>query len=394
MAVSGSEGAVEGSASVVALNLSVASGPSCTVIAASDGSFGADDSCVITGSAGNSIQITQTNADGESTSTTVTAASGTLALSGDVVAVSVLPGTDRGFTATTDGTDSSLSVFNLSTLAQTGTFSLTSFVVQDFDLDQGSGETVLVDASNGVFSLMDTSGSITGSVSVSSPRMVSASAGNSFALVAHETASTSVSLIDYSAGVSPSVGDTLVVTHPTSALASHESSFALSLDETSGGEIRAAILSEFDNGDTVFSIVVAEGPSTNTLTLSSQVNLGSGEWGGVELFNSATEALVTDRTNGSVIRLSGSDFSTQTAITVGERPTRIAINESTNEAFVANKNDNSISLISLDTNTVTDTMVTSDGVGLRPTDLALDTNPFVVIVGNELNDSVSLLSIP
>src|SRR3989344_2419140 len=89
---------------VLSLNLSVASGPSCTVIAASDGSFGADDSCVITGSAGNSIQITQTNADGESTSTTVTAASGTLALSGDVVAVSVLPGTDRGFTATTDGT--------------------------------------------------------------------------------------------------------------------------------------------------------------------------------------------------------------------------------------------------------------------------------------------------
>lgn len=393
LAVSGSEGSVEGSSSVVALNLSVASGSSCSVTSAADGSFGADNSCVIDGSAGDSIQVTQTNADGESTSTTVTAPSGTLALSGNVVAVSVLPASDRGFVATTDGTDSTLSVFNLSTLTQTGTFSLTSFAVQDFDLDQGSGETVLVDADNGVFSLMDTSGSITGSVSVTSPRMVSASAGNSFAVVVHETASVSVSLIDYS-GASPSVGDTLAITHPTSGSASHETTFALSLDETSGGEIRAAVLSQFDNGDTIFSVVIATAPPTNTLTLSSQVNLGSGEWGGVEFFSSATETLVTDRTNGRVVRLSGSDFSTQVTMTVGARPTRITINESTSEAFVANKNDNTVSLINLSTNTVTDTMNTSDGVGLRPTDLALDSSPFVVIVGNELNDSVSLLSIP
>ena len=111
---------------------------------------------------------------------------------------------------------------------------------------------------------------------------------------------------------------------------------------------------------------------TTNVTFSAQVSassLGAAiNAGGIALFNSATEALVTDRDNNQVIRV---NLSTDelTRISVGDNPRGVAVNTVDNRAYVVNGDDRTVSIIDLSDNSVT---VGSLALGLDPVDIGIN----------------------
>ena len=103
----------------------------------------------------------------------------------------------------------------------------------------------------------------------------------------------------------------------------------------------------------------------------------------------ANLAVVANRNNNTVSIIDLSSNSTRSTVTVGTTPTSVAINPRTHEAVVTNFGSDDISVIDLDTAEVIATIP----VGNSPRDVAIDTDNNVAIVVNLNDGSVSLIDL-
>jgi len=400
--VYGSAGAVDALASVTVTNIttdpsakelnSVLAVTTSTVTANSTGAF----STVVEGDFGASIQIEQSSGGQTSESTTFTVQQGTLPLSNAPVGVSVLEDNNQAIVGFTDGTDSFLAVYDLGSALQS-TFTISNFLMTAFDMDESSSGGYAIDNSNGALAVVDSDGSLKGgsTLSVTDPKAVVADGQGNFGIVSHGGSSNSLTLID-NTGSSPSIASTLLISHPTNPDASHVETFALSMDQGVGDVPRIVALSLFSTGDTIFSFIEATNPPTSSLSVSSQVNLGTDTFGNVVLYDSARDALVSNRSQDQVVTLGGTDFATQSTINVGDDPRGIAVNEdeAVEEGFVVNAGDNTVTRFDLgDFDEIISTFTTTDGVGLGPIAIAIDESAFVLIIANQLSLSLSFIDV-
>lgn len=395
--VRGAAGAVEANASVTVTagaggsNLvkdlaRQSSDDSVTVSAGSDGSFSTE----IDASIGSKITITQSEDEETSDETEFDVLDGIPAFDQIPVGTSVIRSSDVAIVSYTDGTDSFFDLYDLTTLDFAVTITVEDFVVSDINTDEISGDSYLVDAENDLVIVADDEANITDAIITdgSSPISVAAFHGEEFGVIGHEDSDTSLTLIDYTGAILTEEA-TLLISHPTDASASHEKSFALSADSNMTGT-KVAVLSEFDNGDTIFSLINADPLPAADLEVEAQVNLGTNTFSDVVLYNDAAEALVTDQSGDRVIHLSGAGFASQQTISVGDAPKGIDDAADQGFAFVANSGDNTLSVIDLDSMTVTATFDTSDGIGLTPVDVAVDDDPLTAIIANQTSLTVTL----
>lgn len=150
----------------------------------------------------------------------------------------------------------------------------------------------------------------------------------------------------------------------------------------------AALVSETEEGsffltthliDTVLPLFTQE--TAVTLT-------GLGLPGGLDFFSSASQALVTDRSNDSVLRvtIATGDIAT---IAVGDDPRGVAVERGDEKAFVVNSEDRTLSIIDL----TTDTVSSSENLGLDPTAVAVDPSGAIdtVVVLNAGDNTLTLV---
>lgn len=386
--ITGTPGAVEDNAEIEVNNRTT--GNSASTEAESDGSFEAE----IAASIGDSLEILQT-VDGETSnaSTQDVPANAPVVEETPVDAI-VLSNRDKGLVGTTDGANSFLYLFDLSTFEMVSILAtIENFNLTAIDYDNSSTAGYLIDYTNSQAAVLTAEGELKGGnvLSITKPLAVAVIGGETLALVGQESSGISLTVID-SSGSTPTTGLTALLPHPEGS-ANHRGTFALSFDETvSLGVVALAGLSKFSNNDTVLSYALYDVNAEN-LTLSFQVNLGIGEFSDVALFSDGEEALVTDPDNDTIIRFSGTEFGTRETISVGDHPTAVTVEEATGFAFAANVDANSITVVDLQDNSVFNTLTTDDGVGSGPIALSVDDDPLVLIIANEASRSISLIEL-
>lgn len=365
-----------------------AQGTVTTTVATGSGSFGAD----FTAGLGDSFEVTQT-ANGEtSLPTTVTVIDGRPFLGATPLGTVTSQPFNIGCALFVSGGDTDLGCFSLSTFVEAAV-TATGFVGSDLAIDDTTGDFYLIANTSDEAIVVDAFGFLKGGVlNLTAPASVAADEDLTFAVVAQDNAALSMTMID-NTGVSPVLDATLLITHPTNGAAAHLRTISIAADHTSLDASRFAVLSEFDNGDTIFSFLTATAPPIGSLVVSSQVNLGSAQFDSVTLFNSATEALVSDTTNNQVVHLEGVGFATQTVTSVGTDPRGMAISEALAFAFVCNRGSHTVSIVDLLNDQVVGTMTTLDGVGLGPTDIAINPSPFIGVIANQVDLTATLFDI-
>ncbi|HEX5037707.1 MAG TPA: hypothetical protein VFX30_11150 [bacterium] len=286
-----------------------------------------------------------------------------------------------------------LDCFSPSTLLLTDEFDLAGvgFPV-DLALDDTTGDAYVADTfANGV-GVYDPFGGLKADVTVTAPVAVASDLTKRFAVAGLQNASPNVAIVDNTAGV-PANGASFTILHPTNGSATANRTFAVSLDQDTGAVSKLAALTEFSNGDTVFSVLTVIPPPGGAFTVDSQVNLGAGTFDSVVLYNDAAEALVTDSGGNRVLQLQGSGFATQNVIAVGADPRGVAVSEARQLGFVCNRAGHTVSIVDLGAHDVAGTMTTSQGVGLGPTDIAVNPSPFTGLISNPGDSTVTLFNV-
>ena len=117
-------------------------------------------------------------------------------------------------------------------------------------------------------------------------------------------------------------------------------------------------------------LIVAEVQSGTFLNQTGSILLDFENAGGLDMFNNAAEALITDSDNDQVIRVNLSTEN-QTEIEVGDNPLGVVVNFDGSLAYVVNAEDRTITTIDLSDNSTS----TSDAIlGLSPTEIVVDPN--------------------
>jgi len=259
-----------------------------------------------------------------------------------------------------------------------------------FVLDDSSQETYLINASANQVEVVDFSGALQGGVlSMSSPVSIATSFGLTYAAVG-QNSGTSITLVDNSG--TPALDASITLGHPTDGPAVHVATPAIAMDQDFSGNDKIAAVSRFDNGDSIFAYLDVSPPPGGGIAVNTSFSLGAGTYDSILLFNSATEALISDAGNDRVLHLSGSGFATSVPIAVGSDPRGLAVYGT--RAFVCNRGEHTVSIIDLESNAVIATMTTSHGVGLNPTDIAVNPSvPDTGIIANQGDDTVTLFDI-
>jgi DNA-binding beta-propeller fold protein YncE len=224
------------------------------------------------------------------------------------------------------------------------------------------------------------------------PLAVAADPTKKFAVAGLESSSPTVAIVDDTSGT-PAPGASFTIDHPTNGAATANRTVAVALDQDTGSISKLAALTEFSNGDTVFTVLTVTPPPGGAFTVDAQVNLGAGTYDSVALYNDAAEALVTDSGGNRVIQLGGAGFAAQNAIPVGVTPKGVAVSEARQLGFVCNQASHTVSIIDLGTHGVAGTMTTSQGVGLGPTDIAINPSPFTGLISNTGDSTVTLFNV-
>jgi hypothetical protein len=303
---------------------------------------------------------------------------------------SFAPSFGDGCVAGIFGSDTHVECFSPSTLLLTASFDIVNFQADDLALDDSNGDFYLIQRSTNQVLVRDAVGDPRGAVTLSDPIAVAADATNALAVVVQGGASPSLTMIDDSGPV-PTSDASATILHPTDGAATAVDTFEVSMSQDGFSQPWVAALTDFSNGDTVLTVFpVTSLPPGASFGTADQINLGSGSYGGLVLFNGATEVLVTDSARDEVIRFEGAGFATQTVYAVGSDPRGVAVSEDFQLAFVCNHDDHTVSIIDLTDDVVLGVMPTGLGVGLGPTDIAINPSPFTGLVTNDVDQTVSI----
>jgi len=333
-----------------------------TTAAAADGSFQNE----IEGEVGDIIKVTLT-LDGETSTTDliVPAKTPPLSLASEIQDVSADPISRSALVSANDGTDGFIHVIDLESFTFTETLMLAgASSATRIATDPTTGETVVLDTANvdAWHITLDGGAAVVSTTPIIPSSDVAAGPSGGYVLIAHTDSSPALSFFDLTTDAATAVGDSEAEdsTDQTSAL-------LVALDNDGSDDI-AGVISLMPDGTHILTTHVID-PGVPSITQNGAIVLDIATPRGLVLFNNATEALVTDAETDQVLRVLLADGSV-TAITVGDAPRGVVVNEAAGEASVVNNGDRTLSVITLATNTVS----TTTEIGLAPTEIALDAN--------------------
>jgi hypothetical protein len=379
----GAPGAVEGGA---ALQVSKSSTSLATGAANADGSFDVEFPAAL----GDTVDLAQTEGSTVGDPTAFDIIPGRTPTAATPFAPGFAPSFGDGCIAGVFGADTDVECFSPSTFALTAQFLVPGFQADDLALDDSNGDFYLISRTTEQVVVRDSVGAPRGGpIAVTGALAIAADATNQFAVVAQDNAPTALMMIDDS-GVSPGPDASTGLTHPTDGTAVAVSSFSVSMDQDASSFSRMAVLTDFDNGDTILTLILLTPPPGGGFGVTDQINLGSGNYGDVVFFNDATDILISDSGRNQVIRLNGPGFGNVVFYDVGRDPRGVAVSEGVQGGFVCNHDDHTISIIDLGTDSVVGVMPTGLGVGLGPVGIAINESPFTGLVANDIDQTVSI----
>lgn len=144
---------------------------------------------------------------------------------------------------------------------------------------------------------------------------------------------------------------------------------------------RGVIISNFDDGS---AQVTAK--DLNPPAFTNREAFVESEFSGVALLN-ANAALVVDEVNNRVLFADLTGATAATAVTVGNAPEAVAVDQAQARAFVVNSGDNTVSTIDLTAQSVTATQDT----GLSPEDVAYNTGLNALVILNAGDNTLTIL---
>lgn len=310
----------------------------------------------------------------------------------NILDVVVDPNTNEAFVIGNDGVDGTVFVLNLSTKQVTSTLPITGASgLFSAALDVDNDHALVIDSTNNNILhihpdtvTVQSITPITAPVDVAiAPADVNTGLNENYGIVTHNDTTTAVSFFNSA---------TNAVTANSGATGDNGETLQMcSFVETGDNEDSdIAVVNCLMSDDEYHLIIYAIDSSVPSLTQIQDIELTGITPGGISLFNTASEVLVTDINSDKVHRVIIGD-GTITEITVGNGPQGVTVNNVDNKAFVVNNTDRTVSIIDLSDNSVS---LFSDALGLNPTiiegdrDTASSTN----VVVNQDDGTVNLVS--
>ena len=293
--------------------------------------------------------------------------------------------TSQAYIVAHNDSDGLLYVIDLATASVTNTITLTGATgASRVDVHTSAGEIVAIDTSNSMAYVVDADTEEVSNASiVPSPDLATVKGSNGFALIAHSTNLSAISLFDID---SLSAFATLEPT--TDSDEAHETAFFIATDTDPSGNDVFAFISQM--ADDNYYVIGGNVPSFTMLAQTSITQVSVTNPGEITLFNNGTEALVTDRDSDTVLRVDLTTETVSATIEVGDDPRGVIVNAEEDKAYVVNSSDRTVSTITLSDNSVS----TSDVIlGLAPTEIILDPTGAISTIGvlNTGDESITLL---
>lgn len=325
-----------------------------------DGSFQTE----IGGSSGDSLQVTSISGGAQiDVSASVPQNQPQVATNFTIQDVVIDPNTNEAFIIGNDGVDGVVFVLNLSTGQVTDSLTLVGASgVFSAAIDIDNNHALVIDSTNNTIRHIhpDTL-SVQSTTAILLPVDIATGASGNYVIITHNDTSTAVSFFNTStdsvtatAGATGDDGETLQM--------------CSLVDTGSDGTNDLAAVICLMSDDEFHLIIYTIDPSTPSVTQTQDIELTGVTPGGLVLFNSASEVLVTDQNSDKVLRIVLADEAT-IEITVGNGPQGITVNNPDNKAFVVNATDRNLSIIDLSDNS---TSFFSDVLGLDPTRISMD----------------------
>lgn len=385
--VAGEAGATDAGATVTIVNVTrnttliknlISAVTSQTLTSNTDGSFSGE----VEGETGDTIEVTVIS-DGSVTTVSLTVPDNVpqLALTSDILDISYYAANNELVIAANDGTDGFLYYFSLDTLAITDmvTF-LGASGLSRVSVNNNSDITMALDTANNLAHhhhiILDNQPSD----GIPSSSDLVAGLSENYAIIAHTNSATAMSYYDLNLDAATTTG-----TSQTEGGTNQSTSLFIAIDNDGTNDI-VVLLSQMP--DSLYYLTTHRvdfaTPALVQTAVTQLTNLSTPE--GLVFFNNATEALVTDSDNNVVLRVNIS-AGTITEITVGDNPQGVAVNGAEDTAYVVNNRDRTVSIISLDGNTVTSTQET----GLSPTEIVFDPGMSLAVTLNTGDETLTIL---
>lgn len=332
---------------------------SITVTADANGAFQTQ----MAASAGDSIVISYVkNSTDTSASTSVPNTQHNVDANTNILDIAVDASSQNALIVSNDGTHGYVHVMSLSSGSVSKTITLENASgASQIAHDGVTGLTIVIDTTNSVAWVIDVDSGTTNSEFITSSTDVATVSGEGDALIAHNTTVTvsyfglqDLSVLDFIEG---QVDDETLF---------HQQALFVAADQNDSLDVFATVSEMTDESLYVLAFQISSEGDLSQTSNTQLANLTNP--GGMALFNSGGEVLVTDRNNDQVLRVSLTS-DTITSITVGDDPRGVVVDQSQNKAYVVNSGGRTLSVIDLSDNTVT---TSSHPLGLSPTELAHD----------------------
>lgn len=353
---------------------------SSTVTAGADGSF----TTQVEAKAGDEIAVSfVTGGNGTSVSDTVPEKRFLIANTVDLQDVGVDAASGDAMVLGNDGTDGYVYVVDTTSGTVKQTIKLTGAGgAQRLATDPTTGDSLVIDSANIMAWVVDLSaGTATGAV-VLAPVDAAFVPSGQFALITHADATavsyynTQTRLPDATAAAVGDAGETAT------------SATAVDADTRGATNIFALLTRMSDDLMHVLSYEVGDNATLMQLTATELASVSNPD--GLALFADGAEALITDTDNDRVLRVNLSTDQV-TEIAVGDAPKGVVANDADNKAYVVNKDDRTVTVISLTDNS---TSLSAQALGLSPKQLATvrGTSGSSLIVVNSGDGTIDVIS--
>lgn len=352
-----------------------------TLTSNADGSFNGE----VEADVDDTIEITLTSDDELMTiSLTVPDNVPQLPLTSDILDISYYTASNELVIASNDGTDGFLYYFSLDTLAITDTVTFSGDSgLNRISVNNNADITMALDTTNNLalhhHIILDNQ--LSDSIPSSSDLVAGLS--ENYAIIAHTNSATAMSYYDLNLDAATTTG-----TSRTEDGIDQSTSFFISMD-SDGSDDNVALLSQM--ADSFYYLTThridSATPAFEQLSVTQLSNLSTP--GGLVFFNNATEVLITDSDNDVALRVNIVEGSV-TEISIGDNPQGVAVNGTEDTAYVVNNGDRTVSIISLNDNTVTSTQET----GLNPTEVIFDPGMSSAVILNIGDETLTLLDSP
>ncbi len=346
-----------------------------------DGSFQES----IEASVGDTVSVTYTS-DGVETSENLTVPDNTPPLPNttSILDVSFDPNTGKALVVANDGVDGFVHVIDVATKTYESTITLAGASGAAYiATDPTTGDSIVLDTTNVTATKVTLAGggSVTAITDIIPSADVAAGPAGDYVLIAHTDSSPALSFFDMTSNSATAIADA------ESSDGTDQDSAILVATDNNGTDDVAAVVSQMPDDSFLLTTHTID-ESVPFILQNDAITLDVSNPFGLAFFSDGDEALVTDFDVGIVYHFDVF-LGIETFTLVGNGPCGVVVDETTYQAFVVNSLDRTVSVISLDDDTVSGT----EDVGLTPTEAVIaevSGTSYVVII-NTGDNTVSIL---